>query len=696
MKKLKIILQSKWLYYILIIFTLLYSIINFKKPTSSKLNENTSSFTGIITNIKINGNLLTLELNGIEKIIASYYFESEEDKNNFQNIYQLGDKIYIEGTFYRPSSNTIFNLFNYRKYLERKKIFYQASISSIKKISNNKNLFYKIKNSIQNKINNYDSKEYLNAFILGDTNSLGTLIKTNYQELGVSHLLAISGMHISLFSSIILWLLRKLHIKEIMCYFVTILFLIFYMKITGSTPSVSRAVILFILLTLNKLLSIKLSTLKIWCFTFMIVVLKNPYNLLEIGFQFSFLVSFYLILLSKKLKSKNYFVGLLKVSTISLLVSIPISIYYFYQINILSIIWNLIFVPFVSLIVFPFSLITFIFPFFDSILYLLINILEKIASLCNNFEVFKLIFGKPSMIWILFYYLFITIYLYKGKKLGLVFSVLLLIFQYFNLLLISQTFLIAIDVGQGDALLIHSKNTTVLIDTGGKISYNREKWQEGNTKSLSDNTIIPLIKSLGIKKVDYLIISHGDYDHMGEAINVVNKLRVGKVILNCGESNDLEQNLIKVLNKKNISYYSCIKNLNIGDNKLYFLNDELYDNENDNSLVIYTKFNNYKFLFMGDSGISVEEDLIKKYNLNDIDVLKVGHHGSKTSSGKKFIDVVNPKYSIISVGKNNRYGHPNNSVLENLKRSKVYRTDVNGSIMFVIKNNKLMIETCEP
>ena len=183
---------------------------------------------------------------------------------------------------------------------------------------------------------------------------------------------------------------------------------------------------------------------------------------------------------------------------------------------------------------------------------------------------------------------------------------------------------------------------------------------------------------------------------MKEAINLVNNFKVEKVIFNCGEFNELKQGLIKVLDKKKIPYYSCIKELNIDDSKLYFLISRDYGNENDNSSVIYTKLNNYKFLFMGDAGVEVEKDLIEKYNLNDIDVLKVGHHGSKTSSGKEFINEINPKYSIISVGKNNRYGHPNKEVLNNLKDSKIYRTDEYGSVMFKIKNNKLQIETCTP
>ena len=183
---------------------------------------------------------------------------------------------------------------------------------------------------------------------------------------------------------------------------------------------------------------------------------------------------------------------------------------------------------------------------------------------------------------------------------------------------------------------------------------------------------------------------------MGEAINLVQNFKVEKVIFNCGEFNDLEKDLIKVLDKKKIKYYSCIKELNIDKNKLYFLQTKEYNNENDNSNVIYTELDGFKFMFMGDAGIEKEKDILNKYNISNVDVLKVGHHGSKTSSGKEFIDEINSEYSIISVGKNNRYGHPNKEVLDNLHSSKIYRTDLDGSVMFKIKNNKLKIETCSP
>ena len=169
---------------------------------------------------------------------------------------------------------------------------------------------------------------------------------------------------------------------------------------------------------------------------------------------------------------------------------------------------------------------------------------------------------------------------------------------------------------------------------------------------------------------------------MGESINLVNNFKVEKVIFNCGPYNNLEKDLIKVLDKKKIPYYSCIKELNIDNNKLYFLNNKDYGNENDNSSVIYTELSNHKFLFMGDVGVEVEEDLIKKYNLQDIDVLKIGHHGSNTSTSEQFIKACSPELAIISVGRNNMYHHPNKEVIELLNKYhiQIRRTDIEGTI----------------
>lgn len=187
---------------------------------------------------------------------------------------------------------------------------------------------------------------------------------------------------------------------------------------------------------------------------------------------------------------------------------------------------------------------------------------------------------------------------------------------------------------------------------------------------------------------------HGDKDHMGEAKKIVESIDVNKVIFNVGSYNYLEKDLIKTLKRKNIKYYKNIENIYIGNTSIYFLNTGVYNNENDNSNVLYFIVNNYKFLLMGDAGVDKEKDILDEYNLSDIDVLKVGHHGSDTSSSKEFIDIMNPKYSIISVGENNRYNHPKKSVLNTLSNSKIYRTDKDGNIEIKIKSAGYSIETC--
>lgn len=166
------------------------------------------------------------------------------------------------------------------------------------------------------------------------------------------------------------------------------------------------------------------------------------------------------------------------------------------------------------------------------------------------------------------------------------------------------------------------------------------------------------------------------------------------MLFNCGNFNTLENEIVSILEKKKIKYYKCPKELNTSNYKLKFLNTDIYSDENNNSLVIYLNYNNYKFLFMGDAGIEREKDILKRYNLDNVDFLKVGHHGSDTSSSKDFISNIKPKYSIISVGKNNRYGHPNKEVLDILNKTKIYRTDINGSIEIKLTKNKYFIQTC--
>ena len=703
MKRLKIILQSKYFYFILILTTLIFVIFNnYIIKRQSIYYDNSNSVTGIIDDYHIDGDYLSINLKSKENINATYYFKTEKEKNNFALNYKLGDKVKLIGELSSPINNTNFNLFNYKEYLYNNNIFYTMTLSEIKKEKSNKSILYNIKNSTLSRIDKLSkSNNYVKAFVLGDNKDIDLSIRQIYQNLGISHLFAVSGMHVTFLTGVVVFILKKFKLKEIKIYILVSLFLYLYVFLTGFSGSVLRASLFFILLSFNKVFKLNISIIKVLIITLLLIILFNPLIIYDVGFLFSSVISSYLIVFSSLIANKKgYIKKLIYTSFIALLTSIPISLYNFFSFNYLSIIYNLLFVPLISIIIFPLSIITFIFPMLDNILYLCIDVLEKLSIFLNNIDS-NISFIKPSILICFIYYIFITIsliFIKRNNRIPLILFILILIIHYNFNSIYEDKYVLTIDVNQGDSILIHSNNKNVLIDTGGKVSIKKEeKWQKRkNTYNITNSTLIPLFKSLGIKKIDYLILSHGDYDHMGEAINLVNNFKVEKVILNCGPYNDLESELIKVLDKKKIKYYSCIKELNINNNKLYFLHTKKYDNENDNSNVIYTELNGYKFIFMGDASSTTEKEIMSIYNLPDIDVLKVGHHGSKTSSGKDFINEINPKYSIISVGKNNRYGHPNKEVLETLSESKIYRTDQDGSIMIKIKNNKLNIETCSP
>ena len=326
---------------------------------------------------------------------------------------------------------------------------------------------------------------------------------------------------------------------------------------------------------------------------------------------------------------------------------------------------------------------SFLCPVFDSLFSLLIFLLETWVEGASSVPFGDLLWCRLPILW--YVLLEVSIYLsfqgiirknYFYLKIFILLCSVHFFIPYFRTSMILTFF----DVGQGDCsiVVLPHQEAVIMIDTGVSIDGKRMRRE-----------VIPYLKSLGCSKIDYLILSHGDSDHLGDSINLVNHFKVRHVLFNNDDYNDLELELIKVLDNKNIEHSKEIESINIGKYQLSFLQHQMYGNENDNSNVIYFDYEGIKMLFMGDAGVEVEKDITENYYLNNIDILKVGHHGSKTSSNKEFIDIINPKYSIISVGKNNRYGHPNKEVLDNLENSQIYRTDQEGSIIFQFKNNKL-------
>ena len=630
------------------------------------------SINGTIAYIKNDKDKTIMDINSNHKVRITLY------NNNFK--YNLGDKVIVRGIFKNVKNNTVFNTFKYDKYLLSKNIKYISINPKVRLVKENNNLLYGLKNKIINKIKKYKTYDYLNSFVLGDSSLIQEDIKENYRIIGISHLFSVSGMHIGLIVFVIDKVIRKNKAKYILIFFLLCILLF----LTNYTESLLRCFVFLILSHINKKLKLDIKTEEILLLAASFLLLYNSYFIYSIGFLFSFIITFFIII-SKKLISGNYVFKTLKLSVICFLASIPIISYSFYTLNLLSPIFNTILIPIVSFVIFPIGILELFIPQIDSMYLLLIKLFEWVVNEMSKITIFTFVISKPCIIIVILYYIVLFLSLKRNMKYILLF-ILILIININSKYLIFKPFITFLDVGQGDSnVVILPKGKTIVIDTGGNV--------------FNDNIVKyktkPFLNSMGINKIDYLILSHGDYDHMGEAINLVNNFKVEKVIFNCGPFNDLEKDLIKVLDKKEIKYYSCIEELNIDNNKLYFLQTKEYDNENDNSSVIYTELDGYKFMFMGDASITTEKEILNKYNLSNIDVLKVGHHGSKTSSSINFINQINPKYSIISVGKNNRYGHPNKEVLKNLNQSTIYRTDQDGSIMFKI-NNKLKIETCSP
>ncbi|MGM9882147.1 MAG: DNA internalization-related competence protein ComEC/Rec2 [Bacilli bacterium] len=675
MKKLRNILQSKYLLKIFSILFLISSLIFTKHyQFTSKYTFKDNTFTGVIYNYKIEDKKLTLYIKGKEKLIINYAYDDSISINSLS----YGDKVLVKGTLEEISSNNIPNTFNYKKYLYNKKIYYIVTATSIDKLENNSNYFYTIKNLINKRIKNLKSKPYIQTLLLGN-NTINKEVRESYQINGLSHLFSISGMHLSLFIRIIYLYLDRVSYHKKAKHLITNIFLIFYLCIAYSS-SLLRSVIMNIILSINSIFKLNISKTNIMCITLIISIIVNPFIIYDIGFIYSYTITFFLIIFSRKYNSKIK--NIISTAIISFIVSFPITTYYNYEINFLTIIMNIFLVPLVSTIILPFTILTFIFPFLDNILFFVLSKIESISLFFSQINFFKVIFPKINIFFIILYYLLIIILLKRKKNYYLL--IICIIIHYFLPFLDNNLKITTFDIGQGDSHLISFPNNkgNILIDTG----YSDYKVKNG---------IIPYLKSIGISKISYLIITHGDEDHIGGAITLVNNFKVDKVIFNCGTYNDLEKELTKVLDNKNIKYHSCIKELNIDKYKLEFLNTKEYDNENDNSNVIYLNYNNYKFLFMGDAGTEKEKDILEKYYLKDIDFLKIGHHGSNTSSSKYFIDSINPKYSLISVGKNNRYGHPKDSVLDILSNSKIYRTDIDGSIEIKLNKNGCKIRTCQ-
>lgn len=661
MKKLKTILNSKT--FLIILFLLAF----FRFLFIPKFNYPETSFENAIFKViqiakEDYGYKLTLT--GSCKIMAYYYGEFN---------FNLGDKIAINAVPLTYQKPTLENVFDYQLYLFRQGYKGSYQIKEITLIKENTSIFYRLKNLFFKRASSINNP-YLYSLLLGDNSYFPEVVKTSFNNNGISHVFAISGFHITFFLTLLKKFLRRL--KKDKIFFFLLIFLSFYAFLLNFKVAIMRSIIFHLFLIFNKRFSLSLTSLKVLLIAILSILIFTPSAIYDLGFLYSSIISLAFFLFLKK--KTSYFKSLFLTSLLAFFISLPISVQSFNQINIFSIFNSILATILVSYLLLPLCLIVFILPYCNFLLIFFGNFFSSFSLFLT--DIFPVTILASFKTWqIIFYYFFLILFLLSRFKIKLCCFIILTIFlswHYFACFFLSDFYLM-LDVGQGDSSLFFLDKQTLIIDTG-------ESKNHYNAKNL-----IAYLKSLGIRKIDHLVISHGDADHLADAFYLLNNFKVRNIYFNSNTLKELEKELYLLALTKNIKttflkYQSCFL---VSTYQFCNLN-QVYSDENQASLVLFANIHNYQFLFTGDIDWEVETFLINKYPNLQVDFLKVAHHGSNTSSSLSFLKKIRPKYSLISVGENN-YGHPALEVLKNLQKytqSKIFVTREDGSIKFLFSS----------
>ncbi len=589
--------------------------------------------------------------------------------------FSLGDTLTCQGKIEYPDSKTNFYLFDYQKYLASKKIYYIMNGDCTRK-KKNSSFWYGVKNQIIQVIEKRKSSRYLKTFLLGSTEEIEDSVLTSYQKNGISHLFAVSGMHIQFFFLLFSFFPKKKK-KRVFLF----LFLFFYAFLVSFTPSFLRAWLFPFFSQLGE--KLRFSKKQSFLLFTSLFLLINPYYFYHTGFLYSFIIGFFLLFWQKEMVFQKH--SLFFLSLLCFFASLPIQINTNFSVSLLGIIFNLVFVPLVSGLLFPLSFLAFLFPWVDSFYHILMTILENSSLFLAHYSP-NYVFPYIPLWGVICYFAYFLFLLHKIKKKEYKYIV---VFLFLLLLFRVRPFLnkagevVMLDVGQGDSILLlyPYQKISILVDTGGT----------KNEGKIASRILVPTLHAYGISKLDFLVLTHGDQDHMGDAISLLKSIPVKQVLLNSGTKTKLEEVLLSYMREKKIAYRQISKGtVSYRGETLSFLNSQK-EEENEDSLVLLVKMRNHPILLMGDSGFQVEQELLEEGNLLKVDLLKVGHHGSKYSTSIDFLKKIQPKICMISAGVHNRYSHPHEETLNRLQSCDTYVTSKGGAIK-VRLNSSLLVQ----
>lgn len=651
-----------------------------------------------------------------EQVVLFYYIENLAEKEWLQAQETL-DEIYVKGTLSAPENNRNQYQFNYKSFLFGKRIHWIVNAEQLKlmepegitswdffSIAKLKHfLLEHIDASVTPKIGNY-----VKTLLLGDVGAFAADLLQDFKDLGLLHLLSISGLHIQFLFAGLSYLLLRAGVTKETSYYVLVPALFFYGALIGWGTSAFRAVATsFILLTASRF-QWRISGLDAWSITLLAALIINPYQISSVGFQLSYLLSVLLILFSKSFLSpqQSYLKSNLSISFIMTVASIPVLMFHFFEFPWIGTIANILFIPFFSWVLIPLiiylglsfflsgtALFEWLMVLFEKMLGFPEWVAERLAELPFNLIVTGRI---PLFMLVLFCIVLIGWFIALEKKRTVVKWTLLLILVSF-VTVHWQVYsplgeVIVIDVGQGDSILIKEPfgKGNYLIDTGGKIVFEMEEWtQVEQATSNASKNLIPLLKAKGVQQLDQVLITHGDSDHMADLQGLAKEIQIEEVVYPAGtEQKALFFDTLKVLQKQGVALTPVVaqreKPQQVASSLYVLWPFEPGMGENEDSLVLYGKIGAANWLFTGDLGVEEEQELLQIYPNLQTDVLKVGHHGSNTSTSADFLQQMNPDYALISAKKGNRFGHPHQEVVELLEKAEVcvYRTDEQGAIHY--------------
>lgn len=713
-----LLFYQKVTFIILVLSSISFLFFYFYIPSVSNINKDAqtipntvTTLSGKITHFPILSDkkleLILYDENLKSKISVVHFWDEHTPYDDaILNKLEYGATCLVSGKMSNIERATNPFQFDYRDYLLKKGIMAQFIVDSLQEIKCKSNISIytyvnKLRNSLMTTSNQKLTPEiaaWQQALVLGNRDDLDESVITLFQKWGLSHLLAISGLHVGIIMALIYFLLIRLSpfSKEKIHWFI-LFFLLFYALLAGGQPSVWRASLMGIFGILLHKGKVKLGLTDLLSIVFLVLIITNKYIIYHIGFQFSFLVTLGIVLSAQWISSSHTNIGrLLQISFVAQMMIVPLQMIYFYHFQPLSILVNVIIVPYFSLIVIPAMFLSFLLTIFpDFLIWPFENIFLAVHHLMMNFVQwldqhvsYPFITGDISMgITIIYYFLFfcMMMQLEKGNKnksfqFGIAIS-LLLTFVIIKPYISPVGSVTMLDIGQGDAIIIELpyRKGVFMVDAGAMFHFNDMEPSDSVYKQI----IKPYLMGRGIHNISAIFLSHNHTDHDGSIQYIVDDYSVDEIITHDYYNKD---NLLKNTGrnvKHTFVHYN--EKLNRNGQQFYVLSPQKdYGDENDNSLVLLTKLGGHTWLFTGDISKNVEKEIVRKYSGIKADVLKVAHHGSKTSTDIEFIQEIRPKIALISAGRNNRYGHPSKETIETLEQTgiNIFQTAEVGAVQF--------------